>query len=33
MQSVNRRVEIAVLLLQACEFSLQFALVLVSHDL
>ncbi|ABQ38730.1 hypothetical protein BBta_6843 [Bradyrhizobium sp. BTAi1] len=33
MQSVNRRVEIAVLLLQAREFGLQFALVLVSHDL
>ena len=33
MQSVNRRVEIAVLLLQARELGLQFALVLVSHDL
>ena len=33
MQSVNRRVEVAVLLLQAREFGLQFALVLFSHDL
>jgi hypothetical protein len=33
MQRINRRIQIAVFLLQACEFGLQFALVLVGHDL
>ncbi|CCE11673.1 conserved hypothetical protein [Bradyrhizobium sp. STM 3843] len=33
MQCINRRVEIAVFLLQACEFCVQLALVLVGHDL
>jgi hypothetical protein len=31
MQRINRRVQIAVFLLQACELGLQFALVLVGH--
>jgi hypothetical protein len=33
VQRINRRVQVAVFLLQAGEFSLQFALVLVGHDL
>jgi hypothetical protein len=31
MQSVNRRVEVAVLLLQPSEFGLEFALIFVGH--
>jgi hypothetical protein len=33
MQCINRRIQIAMLLLQARELGQQFALVLVSHDL
>ena len=32
MQRIDRRVEIAVLLLQPGQFGVQFALVFVSHD-
>ena len=32
MQSVDRRVEVAVLLLQPSEFGLEFALIFVGHD-
>lgn len=33
MQRINRRVEVAVFLLQACEFCVQLALVWIGHDL
>jgi hypothetical protein len=32
MQGINRRVEIAVLLLQPCELGFEFALILIGHD-
>jgi hypothetical protein len=32
MQSVDRRVEVAVLLLQPSEFGLEFALIFLGHD-
>jgi hypothetical protein len=31
MQGIDRRVEIAVLLLQPCQLSLEFALIFVGH--
>jgi len=33
MQGIDRRVEIAVLLLQPCKFGLQLALIFVGHDI
>jgi hypothetical protein len=33
MQGIDRRVEIAVFLLQPCELGLEFALIFVSHGL
>ena len=33
MQSIDRRIEIAVLLLQPCELRFEFALVFLGHDL
>jgi hypothetical protein len=33
MQRIDRRVEVAVFLLQSCELGLEFALIFVSHGL
>ena len=32
MQRIDRRVEVAVFLLQPCELGLEFALIFVGHD-